>query len=62
VVSLLSIGPKICRFNPGWGRWILMAIKIRCMTSFGGEVKPLTLCRTILRHVKEPYGNERDTA
>jgi hypothetical protein len=44
VVSLLA---KVCGFNPGRGRWILRAIKIRSTTSFGGEVKPAV-----------PYGHE----
>jgi hypothetical protein len=38
---------------------ILMEIKIRSMTSFGGEVKPSITCRKILWHVKEPCRYEK---
>jgi hypothetical protein len=27
VVSVLATGPKVCRFKPGRGRWILRVIK-----------------------------------
>jgi hypothetical protein len=33
----------------------LRVIKIRGMTSLGGEVNPLVPCRKILWHVKDPY-------
>jgi hypothetical protein len=47
VVSVLAGGPKVRGFKPGKGRSILMAIKIRSMPSFGGEVKPSKSCRNI---------------
>jgi hypothetical protein len=50
VVSVLDIGPNVCGFKPGRGRWILKAIKIRSTSSFGGEVKPSAPCRKTLRH------------
>jgi hypothetical protein len=37
--------------NPAEDAGFLRAIKIR-ITYFGGEVKPLTPCRKILRHVE----------
>jgi hypothetical protein len=39
VVIVLDIGPKVRRFIPGRGRWILWAMKIRSTISFGGEEK-----------------------
>jgi hypothetical protein len=59
VISLLSIGPKVHGFKPSRGECTLMAIKIRSMTSFGGEVKPLVPCYKILWHVKETYKYEK---
>jgi hypothetical protein len=63
VVGVLAIEPKIRGFKLGGGRWILMAIKIRSTTSFGGEVKPLVPCRNVFFYgkLKEPYENKRDT-
>jgi hypothetical protein len=47
-------------FKPCRGRLIfLRAIKIRSMTSFGGEVKPSAPCRKILKHVKDPLRYEK---
>jgi hypothetical protein len=40
----------------------LRAIKIHSTISFGGEVKSSVLCSEILRHVKEAYRYEKDTA
>jgi hypothetical protein len=37
----------------------LRPIKIRSTPSFGGEVKPETICRKILRHVKDPLECEQ---
>jgi hypothetical protein len=56
VVIVFANGPKVRGFKPGRGRWIWKVIKIRCTTSFGGEVKPSAPCRKILRHVKDPWG------
>jgi hypothetical protein len=39
----------------------LRAIKIRSTTSFGGEVKPSSPCRKMLRHVKDHFIYDRDT-
>jgi hypothetical protein len=61
VVIVLAIRPKVRRFKPGQGRWILRANKIRSATSFGGEVKPAVPCRKILRHVIDPLSYGRDT-
>jgi hypothetical protein len=47
IVSVLAIGPKVCRFKPAWGDCILRAIKIRAM--------PLARCNKILRHVKNLF-------
>jgi hypothetical protein len=52
MVSLLAIGPKVRAFNPGRGDGFLRAIKIST-PSFGGEVKPETPCRNILRREKK---------
>jgi hypothetical protein len=37
----------------------LKATKIYSATSFGEEVKPLAICRMILRHAKYPLRNDR---
>jgi hypothetical protein len=37
----------------------LRAVKIHSMTSFEGEVKASVQCCKLLRHVKEPYENEK---
>jgi hypothetical protein len=55
VVSVLAIGPKVCGFRLGRGRWIFKGEKIRSTPPFGGEVKPPASYRKILRHVKEPF-------
>jgi hypothetical protein len=55
VVGVLAVGPKICGFKPGQGRWIFKGKKIPIMMSFVGEVKLSVPCRKIIRHVKEPY-------
>jgi hypothetical protein len=51
VVSVLAIGPKVRGSNPGREQWILRAMEVRRMTSFG-EVKPFVPSNG-LRHVKE---------
>jgi hypothetical protein len=53
IVSVLTIGPKVHRFKPGRGNAFLRAIKIRTMSSFGGEVKPSAPCRKTLQYVKK---------
>jgi hypothetical protein len=55
LVSVLAIGPKVCRFIPGRGR-----LKSSARLRFGGEVNPSATCRKILRHVKNPSKCERD--
>jgi hypothetical protein len=52
MASVLVIGPKVCGFKPGQGRW---EIKTRSTPSFGGEVKPSAPCRKILRDVEDPF-------
>jgi hypothetical protein len=54
-VVALVIELNVRGFKPGRGQWILMTIKIRSTTFFGGEVKPSVPCRKILRNVKDPY-------
>jgi hypothetical protein len=60
VVVVLVIVPKIRGLTPGRRRWILRAIKIRSMTSFGWEVKSSSPCRKILRHAKNRAEYEGD--
>jgi hypothetical protein len=55
MVSVLAIGFKVRMFKPGRCDGFLNKMKIRSMTSIGGEVKPSTPCRKILRQVKNPY-------
>jgi hypothetical protein len=55
VVIVLAIGPKIRGFKPGPGRWTFKGDKIRCTSSFGGDVKPSAPRPKFLEHVKEPY-------
>jgi hypothetical protein len=56
VINVLTTGPKVRRFAPSRGRWILRAIKICSTTRFGGEIKPSAPSRKILLYVKEPHG------
>jgi hypothetical protein len=51
-LACLSLHPRFAGSKPAEDDEFLMAIKIRITTSFGGEVKPSTPCRKILRHVK----------
>jgi hypothetical protein len=51
---VLSLDPKFAGSNPAEDEGLLMAIKIRSTTSFGGEVKPSAPCRNILWHIKNP--------
>jgi hypothetical protein len=39
VVSVLAIGPKVCRFKPSQGNGFLRVIKVSSMPSFGDKVK-----------------------
>jgi hypothetical protein len=55
VISVLATGSKGLGSKPGRGDEFLMAVKIRSSPFFGWELKPEAPCRTILRHVKEPY-------
>jgi hypothetical protein len=54
VVIVLPITPKVHGFKPGRGRWTVKDDKNP--SYFRGEVKPSSLCRKILRHVKDPCG------
>jgi hypothetical protein len=56
MVSVLAITPKIRGFKPADNDGFLRAIKICNTPSFGGEVKPSSPCRKILRHVKNSTG------
>jgi hypothetical protein len=53
MVSMLTVGPKVLRF-PAEGDEFLRVTKIHSTPSFGGEVKPLALCRKILWHIEDP--------
>jgi hypothetical protein len=55
VVTYLPSDPRFVGSNQAEDDGYLRVIKIRTMTSFGGDVKPLVPCHNILRHVKEPY-------
>jgi hypothetical protein len=41
-VSVLAIGPKVCRFRPGRGDGFLRVIKIRTTPSFRGGSKAVS--------------------
>jgi hypothetical protein len=60
VVSVVTIGPKVCWFKHGRGLWIFKGDKNPPHT-FVGEIKPSATCK-IFRHVKQPYECERDTS
>jgi hypothetical protein len=51
----LPLDPRFAGSNPAEDDKVLRTIKIRCTTSFGGEIKPSAPCHKILRHVKYPY-------
>jgi hypothetical protein len=55
VVIVLAIGPWVRGFKHGRNNRLLRTIKVRSASSFGGEIKPSTLCK-ILWHVKDPCG------
>jgi hypothetical protein len=52
IVSVLVIAPKVRGFKSGRINGFLRANKIRCTPSFGGKIKPLAPCHTILLHIK----------
>jgi hypothetical protein len=58
VVACLPLDPKFAGSNQVEDDGFLRAIKIRCATSFGGEVKPSVPCRKFIRYVTEPYEYE----
>jgi hypothetical protein len=47
VVNVLAIESQTRAFKRGREQWILTAIKIRSMPSFGGKVKPEAPCKKI---------------
>jgi hypothetical protein len=55
MVSVLAIGPKFRGLKPGRGDRILRAIKIRNTPSFGGQLKPPSPSRKLLRHVENHF-------
>jgi hypothetical protein len=55
------LDPRFTDSNPAEGDGFLMAIQVRNMTSFRGEVKPSVPCDNILRHVKDSYSMKRNT-
>jgi hypothetical protein len=52
MVSVLVAASKVGRFRHGPSCGLLRAIEVRSTAYFGGEVKPVALCRKILRHSK----------
>jgi hypothetical protein len=52
MVSVFTIGPKVCGCKCGQGNGILRAIKIHSTLSFGGEAKLEAPCHKTLLHVK----------
>jgi hypothetical protein len=61
MVTVLAIGPRVRASVPAESDGFLRAIKIRCTTSFGGEVKSPAPCRKILRNIKDTLRYDRDT-
>jgi hypothetical protein len=58
---MIAIRRKFRGFKPGQKQRIFKGDEIRSTTSFGREVKLLTPCRKILRHVKQNLeGMKRD--
>jgi hypothetical protein len=45
MVSVPTIGPKVCVLKPAEGDGVLRAIKIYNMSYFGREVKPSAQCQ-----------------
>jgi hypothetical protein len=52
MVSVLATASEVCRFKHGRSCGLLRAIEVRSTAYFGGEVKPVALCRKILRYSK----------
>jgi hypothetical protein len=52
VVSVLAIGPRVVGFKPGRGDGFFKGDEMCSTLYFGGEVKPSSLYRKILWHVK----------
>jgi hypothetical protein len=52
MVSVLATASNVCRFKHGRSCGLLRTIEVRSTPYFGGEVKPVSLCRKILRHLK----------
>jgi hypothetical protein len=61
VVIVHRIGHKFACSNPAEDNGILKATKTSSTTSFGGEIKSAVPYRKTLRHVKDPYGMQRNT-
>jgi hypothetical protein len=62
VVACLLMETRIEGSNPAEDNRFIRETKIRTAILFGGEVKPPSTCRKILRHVKETFDYERDTS
>jgi hypothetical protein len=58
VVSVLATGPKVRKFKPGRGQWILRAIKSAVRLPSEGKYSRRSHV-VDLRHVKEPYEHYR---
>jgi hypothetical protein len=59
-LECLQLDPRFAGSNPAEDDGLLMAIIIRCTTSFWGEGKSSIPCRKILRHFKERCGAMED--
>jgi hypothetical protein len=53
VVVYVPLDSRFTGSNPAKDNGFLMAVKIRILTSFGGDVKLLVPCCKILQHIKE---------
>jgi hypothetical protein len=59
----VPFAPRFAGSVPAESDALSTAIKIRSVTSFRGEVKPLASCLDILRHVKNPFRSmNKDTS
>jgi hypothetical protein len=53
------LDPRFVGYNPAEEDGVLKVIKMRNMSFFGGEVKPLVPCGKILWHGEETYRYEK---
>jgi hypothetical protein len=55
VVACLPLDPRFAGPYPVENDGVVIEIKIRGTTSFGGKIKQSVPCRKILQHVKETF-------